>query len=82
MKQYRSLSAIVGVLDRLLYCSAYLLGAKKFIAVWLAVKLAGQWSPAKEDVDRILYHIFLTGNGMNIIISVSIALVIQLCLRP
>lgn len=76
------LPAIVGVMDRFLFTTSYLLGVKEFIAVWLAIKLAGQWTPTKTDIDRPLYHIFLIGNGLNVITSVGAALLIQLLIRP
>jgi len=71
------LPAIVGTLDRCLFATSYLLGVKEFIAVWLAIKLAGQWSPTKTDVDRPLYYIFIIGHALSLTISVGTAIVIQ-----
>lgn len=56
-ERHTPLPAIVGAFDRFLFATSWLLGVKEFIAVWLAIKLAGQWSPTKADVDRPLLEI-------------------------
>jgi hypothetical protein len=71
------LVAYVGFIESFLYTSATLVGRPEFITVWLAIKLAGQWSPTKTDIDRPLFHLFLIGNGLNVIISVGAAFFIQ-----
>lgn len=82
LERHPALPAIIGALDLVLYISSYLVGVPEFIVAWLVIKVAGEWSPSKADVDRPLYHIFLIGNGLNIIIGVGTALVIQALLRP
>lgn len=81
-KRYPELVAYVGVLERFLYTSSILVGQSGFIAIWLALKLAGQWTPTKTSIDRPLYHIFLIGNALSLIIGVGAALVMQSLLRP
>lgn len=82
MERHEPLPAIVGAIDIVLFISAWLLSGKEFIAVWLAIKFVGDWTPSKEEVDRPLHHIFLIGNALNIMISVGAALIIQALLRP
>lgn len=81
MERSTPLPAIVGTFDRFLFATSYLLGLKEFIAVWLAIKLAGQWSPTKTDADRPLYHIFIIGHALSLIISIGVALIIQNLVR-
>lgn len=75
-ERHTPLPAIVGAFDRFLFATSWLLGVKEFIAVWLAIKLAGQWSPTKTDVDRPLYYIFIIGHAHSLI-SCGTAIVIQ-----
>jgi hypothetical protein len=75
------LSASIGTIERFMYTSAYLLGAKEFIAVWLALKLAWQWRPDQDEKSRTMFYILLIGNALSIIFGVSGALVIQVFLR-
>ena len=71
------LPRLVGGLDIFLYMSSFLLGFPEFIAIWLALKFAGEWSPAKTEIDRPLHHVFLLGNGLNVIIAVGSAIIIK-----
>jgi|CXWL01.1.fsa_nt_gi hypothetical protein len=80
--QHGNLSAVVGVLDRFLFTTAFLMGRAEFIAIWLAFKLAGEWNPGKTELDRALHFIYLIGNGISVIISVGVALLIQTLWRP
>jgi len=82
ISQQPILPALVGMLERFLYTSAFLLEEKSFISVWLAIKLAGQWTPSKTDTDRPLYHIFLIGNGLSLSLSILAALFIKGFIRP
>ena len=71
------LPRLVGALDIFLYMSSFLLGVPEFIAIWLALKFVGEWSPSKSDIDRPLHHIFLFGNGLNVVVAVGSAIVVQ-----
>jgi hypothetical protein len=42
-KRYPDLVMYVSFLESFIYTSATLLGVKEFVAVWLGLKLAGQW---------------------------------------
>jgi hypothetical protein len=82
VNRHAPLPALVGMLDRFLYTTAILVGKEEFVAVWLVVKLAGEWTPSRDEVDRPLYHIFLIGNGLSIVIAAGVALLIQMLIRP
>ncbi len=38
-------SGVVGLAERALYTTSWLLAVPQFIAIWLALKAAGQWEP-------------------------------------
>lgn len=82
LERHTPLPAIVGAMEIVLYMSAWLLDGKELIAIWLALKFIGDWTPTKTDTDRPLHHIFLIGNGLNVMISVGVALIMQMFLRP
>jgi hypothetical protein len=76
------LPATVGALERILYFFAFLMGKPEFIAVWLALKVAGQWSQWSEQKiqlekkwlsGRAIFQVFLIGNALSIIVAVAIA---------
>lgn len=75
------LPAIVAYLERALYTTAWLLGTPQFIAVWLALKVAGQWKRFTRDesglASRSFYNAFLVGNGLNISFGVVGGLIVQ-----
>jgi len=79
-------SEAVGYIEGVLYTSSWLLGKSEFIAVWLALKVAGQWgrwtdgSTNSEKViipGRAYYNIFLTGSGLSISYAVVGALIVE-----
>ncbi len=79
--------AAIGLLERSLFTSAYLLDQGEFIAVWLAIKAAGQWNRWAEDVKdsngkvlvpgRSIYNVFILGAGLSVIYGVVGALLIE-----
>jgi hypothetical protein len=81
-KRYPDLVMYVSFLESFIYTSATLLGVKEFVAVWLGLKLAGQWLSSKSELDRPLYHLFLIGNGLSLTISVGIGLIMKVLLQP
>ena len=72
---------LVGVVERVLYTTSWLLGHPEFIAVWLALKVAGQWNRWSEDRDgipgRAFYNVFLIGSGLSILYGVTGALIVR-----
>jgi len=74
-------SKLVGMVERALYTSSWLSGAPGFLAIWLALKVAGQWerwkadwssaqrrqeAQAKTDTSRAMYAGYLLGNALSI----------------
>lgn len=67
----------IGWLERFLYTATILAGFPEFIAIWLALKVAGQWERWKIDVGastgqdphraRATYAVYLLGNGLSVL---------------
>jgi hypothetical protein len=85
------LPLLVGVLERILYVSAWLFGAVEFIGIWLALKVAGGWKAWSEGRDlpgdkpnkkvtvpgRYILNVFLLGNGLSIMGALAGVLLIE-----
>lgn len=78
----RFLPRFVGALEQFMYTTCLLMGAKEFIAVWLVLKLAGEWRPLERPTSYAMYNIFLIGNGLSLILSVSTFAFIRRFLPP
>lgn len=78
----RLLPRIVGAIEQFIYTWAFLLDAQEFIAVWLALKLAGEWRQSDRRKSYPMYNIFLIGNGLSLILSITTALIIKHLLPP
>lgn len=61
-----TLSIPLGIIERILYSSAFMLGAPSWVAVWLGLKVAVQWNRWKGK-ERATYNIFLIGNAISIV---------------
>lgn len=61
-----TLSIHLGIIERILYSSAFMLGAPSWVAVWLGVKVAVQWNRWKGE-ERATYNVFLIGNAISIL---------------
>ncbi|MBI2862113.1 MAG: hypothetical protein HYX89_04765, partial [Chloroflexi bacterium] len=61
-------AGLIGLLERFMYTSAVLVGRPEFIAVWLALKVAGQWAAWRDPwLGRPIYNLVLIGNALSII---------------
>jgi len=60
---------ILGLVERLLYMTALMVGASQFVGVWLVVKAAVRWRQVKEDTEYGTGTdiIWLTGTGLNLL---------------
>lgn len=66
--------SLVGLVERALYVASLQFGRSEFIAVWLAMKVAGQWKKWEEGANvesgtipgRAFYNFFLIGTGFSI----------------
>ena len=85
-------AGVVGLVERALYTTAFLLGSPEFIAIWLALKVAGQWErwkadwsskaraselKDKKDTARAMYSGYLLGNALSIAYAIAGALFIS-----
>lgn len=68
-KSERSLSKPLGICERFSYTAAIILGLPSWIGVWLAIKVAAQWSRWQGD-ERVTYNVFLIGNLISIFFGV------------
>jgi len=82
--------AVVGVCEGILYPSALFIGKGDFIGVWLAIKVAGQWTrwagdpvgAGAADMDalnqgRRRFNAFLVGNAISIMFGVLVWLALK-----
>ena len=68
------LPQLVGLVERSLYVASFQVGKPEFIAVWLALKVAGQWkrwedggtADGVEISGRLVYNLFLIGSGLSV----------------
>ena len=71
--------SLVGLVERTLYLISLQLAHPEFIAVWLAMKVAGQWKRWEEGATirstsipgRAFYNFFLIGTGFSIAYSAA-----------
>ena len=68
-------ATLVGLVERPLYIAAIQMEVPEFIAVWLALKVAGKWNRwsdgfRKDDqvtvIGRAFFNVFLIGNALSI----------------
>lgn len=78
------LPALVGIFERILYTSAWIVGFKEFIVWWLLAKVGAGWiwqtwrPDAQEKQDASArYNIFLIGNALSIMFGGLGALIIS-----
>ena len=62
-----SLSVTLGIVERGLYTTALIIYAPEWIAVWLAIKVAGQWRRSEQEGEKAAYNLFLIGNGLSVL---------------
>lgn len=74
--KYPQLTRWFGVVEILIYTSSLMLGYPEFIAVWLSLKVAGNWKDWSEagQEARAKFVIFLLGTGISLLVSVFICL--------
>lgn len=74
LRPYPFHPVMLGVIERAIYTASWQAGQPEFIAVWLTLKVAGQWSRWSdgEDIDgtkvpgRAVFNVFLIGNAVSI----------------
>lgn len=58
----------MGILERLMYTTVFLIDQPAFVAVWLALKVAAQWN-RWEGKERGTYNVFLMGSALSLIMG-------------
>jgi len=64
-KPIGTLTLSLGIVERILYTTALIIGAPEWIAVWLAMKVAVTWS-RWQGKERATYNVFLIGNAISV----------------
>jgi hypothetical protein len=67
-KAARPLTPLMGILERFMYTTVFIINQPTFIAVWLALKGASQWKIWKNG-ERGPYNVFLIGSALSLIIA-------------
>src|SRR3989338_8695440 len=82
-KLHRWYGGIIGLLEEVMYVTAFLLNKYEFIGIWLAFKVVGRWERSRIEFNQnenkgqsgklkthVIYSIFTIGNALSIIYSV------------
>lgn len=79
---FKELSRMIGIIERAMYAAAWFLGYPQFIALWLTLKVAGQWKLWEtEEAGRARFLVFLIGNAFSISFAVIVILVTKLVIK-
>jgi hypothetical protein len=67
----KALTQSLGLTEAILYTTALLLGAKEFIAVWLALKAAVRWraTPSEHEGGTGTDNLWLIGSGASVFVA-------------
>jgi hypothetical protein len=82
------LSAIIGILERILYMTAILIGHPELIGAWLVLKAVGEWGDTRKAVDDQQegatrpgvaneYLLNLSGSLISLFVGVAFGYIIQ-----
>jgi len=82
VKWDRFLPRFVGALEQIMYTTSILIGKEEFVAVWLVLKLAGEWRQIDRPAGYAMYNIFLIGNSLSLMLAAATALFIKSLLPP
>lgn len=69
-------AAWLGILERGMYASALFLGYPQFIALWLGIKVLGEWKNRSGDFSG-QFSRFLFGSGLSLSVAILVVLVVQ-----
>jgi hypothetical protein len=59
----------MGILERFMYTTVFIVNQPAFVAVWLALKVASQWKRWEDNKQRGTYNVFLIGSAISLIIA-------------
>jgi len=66
----RSLSSVLGIVERGLYTVALVVGGPQWIGVWLAIKVIARWQRSEREgvsATRAIDNIWLIGTGLSVL---------------
>ncbi len=63
-----TLTLPMGILERFLYTSVFIINQPTFIIVWLTLKVASHWKRWANE-ERGTYNVFLIGSALSLIIA-------------
>lgn len=66
-KLHEKTTLYLGIIERLIYTSVFIIDQPAFIAIWLALKVASQWKRWQDEPGT--YNVFLIGNALSLIIA-------------
>jgi hypothetical protein len=86
LKKVSWLPRIVGIFERIIFTTSFIIGKYEFIAIWLGLKVIGSWKNDSYENNkqssmklwRIRENIFLIGTALSIILSFIAAMVFLL----
>lgn len=67
-KESGMLTIPMGIVERFLYTTVFIVNQPAFVAIWLALKVVPQWRIWKGK-ERGTYNAFLIGNALSLIIA-------------
>ncbi len=68
-KDPKSLTLPLGIFERILYTTGFLIGTPNIIGVWLALKVAVHWRVWTLENQRSTYNLFLIGSALSLLLS-------------
>lgn len=69
-------SSWLGMVERGIYVSSWLVGFPQFIAVWLTLKTVSKWGRWNDDKKgRAAFLVFLTGTGLSLLFATLVAVI-------
>ncbi len=68
-KNAKPLTVPLGIAERALYTTGFLIGLPEIISIWLALKVAVRWSVWNHKNRRNTYNLFLIGNALSVLLS-------------
>jgi hypothetical protein len=63
----KPLTLPLGIIERILYTTAFIIGAEEWIAVWLALKVLSVLINKGKESERNRFNLLLIGNALSII---------------
>ena len=59
----------MGIVERILYTTVFLIGSPNIVGFWIALKVASQWGRWSKENERGTYNLFLIGTALSLLLS-------------